>query len=152
VERPSSLPSPEESLRKSAPPLSILLAEDNPGDVLLVREALKWEQIDHTLVVQADGERMLRYIESVEAGEVLCPDLILLDLNLPKKNGQTLLARLRQSPVCGLIPVVIVTSSDSPKDRVAVAQLGATKYFRKPTDFEEFMRLGALIRELSLCS
>jgi CheY-like chemotaxis protein len=150
VERPSSLPSPEESIPKSATPLSVLLAEDNPGDVLLIREALKWEQIDHTLVVQADGERMLRYIESVEAGEVPRPDLILLDLNLPKKNGHTLLARLRQSSVCGLIPVVIVTSSDSPKDRQAVAQLGAAKYFRKPTDFEEFMRLGALIRELSL--
>jgi chemotaxis family two-component system response regulator Rcp1 len=139
-----------ESIGKSAAPLSVLVAEDNPGDVLLIREALKSERVDHKIVVQADGERMLRYIESIEAGDMPCPDLILLDLNLPKKNGHTLLARLRQSPVCGHIPVVIVTSSDSPNDRRAVAQLGATKYFRKPSDFDEFMRLGALIRELSL--
>lgn len=118
--------------------------------MLLVREALNWEQIDHELVVQSDGERMLRHIERIDAGEVPCPDVILLDLNLPKKNGHMLLAQMRQSPLCAQIPIVIVTSSDSPKDRNTAAQLGATKYFRKPTDFHEFMRLGALIRELVL--
>ena len=114
----------------------------------LIREALKHEQLDHDLVVQRDGELMFRLIQQMDTGEVPCPDVVLLDLNLPKKSGEVLLARLRQSPVCAHVPIVIVTSSDSPKDRAAAAKLGASLYFRKPSDYDEFMRLGAVIRGL----
>lgn len=128
--------------------VSLLLAEDNPGDVFLVREALKQERLDHELVIQGDGEQMLQYIHQIDSGRVTCPDLVLLDLNLPKANGAALLARVRQSPVCGHVPVVIVTSSDAVKDREATARLGASTYFRKPTDYDGFMKLGPIIRNL----
>ena len=125
-----------------------MLAEDNAGDVLLIREALQFEDLENELIVQPDGDQMFRYIERIDAGQAACPDIVILDLNLPKKNGHTLLARIRQSAVCSHIPVVIVTSSNSPADREAAAQLGVSDYFRKPSDFDEFMRLGALVRKL----
>ena len=65
----------------------VLLAEDNPGDVLLVREALQQQPFEAELVVQYDGEQALLYIENIDTGEVPCPDVVLLDLNLPKHNG-----------------------------------------------------------------
>jgi len=144
--RLSTSPSPEPNVREAKPQLRILLAEDNPGDVLLVQEALRFEHLDYELIVQPDGDQMFRYIERIDAGQRPCPDIVLLDLNLPKKDGHTLLARMRRGVLCIHIPVVIVTSSNSPADREAAAQLGISGYFQKPSDFEEFMRLGALIR------
>lgn len=126
----------------------ILLAEDNTGDVLLVREALSHHGIDAELTVQRDGEEMYTYIDRIEAGEILCPDLILLDLNLPKRTGETLLARLKETKVCRDVPVVIITSSNAQRDRERVAALGARGYFRKPSDYDEFMTLGGLIGQL----
>ena len=124
----------------------ILLAEDNPGDVLLIREALKSGGFDFDLIVQADGERMLDYIDKIDSGEKLCPDVVLLDLNLPKRNGGLLLARMRSSKRCGHVPVIVVTSSDSKKDRDMAERLGASDYFRKANDFDEFMLLGAIVK------
>jgi CheY-like chemotaxis protein len=126
----------------------VLLAEDNPGDVLLVREALQRQPFEAELIVKHDGEQMLVFIESVDTGAVLCPDIVLLDLNLPKRNGEFLLERMHQSPLCSQVPIVIVSSSASPKDRETAARLGASTYFQKPSDYDEFLRLGEVVRQL----
>lgn len=126
--------------------LNVLLAEDNPGDVLLIREALKEGGFDFELTVQQDGECMLLHIDSIDNGERACPDIVLLDLNLPKASGHVLLQKMRSSPSCHEVPIIIVTSSDSAKDRELAERLGASGYFRKASDFDEFMRLGAVVR------
>lgn len=131
------------------PPLNILLAEDNRGDVFLVREALKEHQIEHALIVVPDGARALQYIEHLGDEEnAPCPDLFLLDLNLPKVDGQQVLKHFRKHPICQRVPVIVVTSSDAPRDRESTAALGAARYFRKPADIDEFMRLGEVIKEV----
>jgi DNA-binding response OmpR family regulator len=76
------------------------------------------------------------------------PHLVLLDLNLPRRSGDQILQHLRHSDRCKDIPVVVVTSSDSPRDKAEMSRLGATRYFRKPSRLDEFMRLGPLVREL----
>jgi DNA-binding response OmpR family regulator len=115
----------------------------------MVREALAHHRIDADLICHKDGEQMLRYIAEIDAGRAPCPDVILLDLNLPRHNGETLLARMRESPLCSEVPVVIVTSSTAAKDRDTVLRLGATRYFHKPSDYDEFMRLGAVVLEVA---
>jgi two-component system, chemotaxis family, response regulator Rcp1 len=124
----------------------VLLAEDNPGDVFLIREALQLQELDFELMVLPDGEEMFALIDRIDAGTVPCPDIVLLDLNLPKQSGETLLERMRESPVCSQVPIIIVTSSASPKDRETASRLGASSYFQKPSDFEEFMRLGSVVK------
>jgi chemotaxis family two-component system response regulator Rcp1 len=130
-------------------PITILLAEDNPGDVFLVRRALEKHGLqDVELVVVEDGQAAFRYIEGVDADDsLLSPDLALLDLNLPRATGSRILMRIRESRRCSSIPIIIVTSSDSPLDRAAAAQLGATSYFQKPGDLAGFMQLGRVVRE-----
>ncbi len=129
--------------------LNVLLAEDNQGDVLLVREALKAHAIKHKLWVFPDGAVTINYLDRMgSSAEAPCPDIFLLDLNLPKVDGHELLNRVRQHPLCSTIPVIIVTSSDAPLDRERAIQSGAERFFRKPSDLDEFMRLGAVIREI----
>jgi CheY-like chemotaxis protein len=127
----------------------ILLAEDNPGDVFLVRRALeKHGLVKIELVVVEDGQAALRYIERVDAdGSLAAPSLALLDLNLPRATGGRILTKIRQSQRCNGIPIIIVTSSDSPLDRDSAAQLGATGYFQKPGDLAGFMQLGRVVRD-----
>ena len=91
---------------------------------------------------------MIRYIDTVDAGEVPRPDIVLLDLNLPRVSGHVILGTLRRSPLCGTVPVVIVSSSDSPHDRKEASRLGATRYFCKPNDYDEFMKLATLVLEV----
>jgi CheY-like chemotaxis protein len=129
------------------PLVQVLLADDNPGDVILIREALKGHGFDFELIVQPDGEKMAGYLDRIDSGDAPCPDVVLLDLNLPKKDGFILLERIRKSVPCQDIPVIVVTSSDSAKDREATARLGANEYFRKPSDVDEFMRLGEVVRK-----
>ena len=116
--------------------VKFLLAEDNRGDVILVQEGLDVQALNHELIVCRDGAEMMERVEQIDAGEAPCPDLALLDLNLPVHDGQVLLKRLRQSPVCADVPVIIVTSSDAPADREVTASLGANYYFRKPSDYD----------------
>ena len=133
----------------SEPKMEILLAEDAEPDVFLVREALTLGGLDFTLKVFEDGEKAVEFIEEVDRDEnVPRPQLLLLDLNLPKKTGAEILERVRKSPRLGRLPVVILTSSDSPKDREQTARLGATHYFRKPSRLAEFMQLGDIVRDL----
>jgi CheY-like chemotaxis protein len=130
-------------------PITVLLAEDNPGDVFLVRRAMeKHGLVDVELVVVEDGQAALRYIERVDDDDAAdCPNLAMLDLNLPRATGSRILTRIRQSRRFKDIPIIIVTSSDSPLDRDAASQLGATAYFQKPGDLAGFMQLGRVVRD-----
>jgi CheY-like chemotaxis protein len=125
-------------------PAKILLAEDNPADVYLIEEALREHQVPFEIVVADDGEAAIRMIES---GQVE-PDLVLLDLNMPKRSGGEVLMRLREHPQCRTLPVMVLTSSDSPVDREEAMRLGATSFIRKPTGLDEFLQIGAAIKEL----
>jgi len=101
------------------------------------------------LHVVADGEKAIAFIDSADADDrAPCPTLILLDLNLPKKSGSEVLRHLRQSRKCADAQVVIVTSSDSEKDRLETAALAADGYFRKPSGYEAFLKIGEIVREM----
>ena len=129
--------------------LKILVAEDNRGDVFLMREALLAHGIEHDLFVLQDGAEALAYMDRMgKSPDAPCPDVFLLDLNLPKVEGHQLLTRFRGHPLCQDTPVIVVTSSDAPRDRERAALLGAARYFRKPSDIDEFMQLGAVIKEV----
>jgi CheY-like chemotaxis protein len=130
--------------------LQILLAEDNLGDILLVRQALDEHNVPHELHVVRDGEEALAFVAHMgEQNGVPCPDVMLLDLNLPKVDGEEVLSEFRKHPKCAHTPVVIITSSDAHKDRVRMKDLGIARYFRKPSDLDEFLQLGALVREVA---
>jgi CheY-like chemotaxis protein len=127
----------------------VLLVEDSPADIYIVRESLKKHMKDIDLQVLNDGEKAFNLIEATEADDsVAAPALLILDLNLPKRSGQEILRRVRQSAKLGHIPVVIFTSSDSPVDRAETTKLGATAYFRKPADLEEFMCIGKVVQSV----
>jgi CheY-like chemotaxis protein len=124
--------------------LEILLAEDNPADVYLIREALREYEIACTVRTAADGSDVLKLVSS----GTWRPDLIILDLNLPRHDGLEILQKLRSTQATAHIPAVVLTSSDSPRDRVTANQLGATRYLRKPSNLEQFLQLGAIFKEL----
>jgi two-component system, chemotaxis family, response regulator Rcp1 len=127
----------------------ILLAEDNPGDVYLVQKALQQHHILHRLYVVHDGAEAMAWVALIgEPGGTPRPDLLLLDLNLPKFDGRQILSEFRKHPGCAQSPVIAVTSSDAPKDRARMAELGVARYFRKPLEFDAFLQLGAVVREV----
>jgi two-component system, chemotaxis family, response regulator Rcp1 len=127
----------------------ILLVEDNAGDVFLVRRALEKRGLRPDFTVARDGEEAIRLLD--QAAERSAPDqpeLVLLDLNLPKINGVQILYHLRHTPAFADTPVIVITSSDSPADRERAMALGANIYFRKPTDLDSFMQFGRVVEDL----
>jgi len=133
----------------NASPHEIALIEDAESDVLLIREAMEQAGLKFQLHVLNDGEEALEFITGIENDEAMpVPRLVILDLNLPKVSGSQVLERVRQSSRCASVPVLVLTSSDSPKDKAEVARFGATKYFRKSSRLDEFMNLGVEIRNL----
>ena len=123
--------------------------EDNKADVFLVEEAIAAHEINAQIDVITDGEEAMRQIEeSKETTAGWPPDLFILDLNLPKRSGHEILACIRQKPEYAHIPVLIMTSSDSEKDRQETTRLGCSDYFRKPSGFDEFLKIGAVIKHL----
>lgn len=123
-------------------PGPILLVEDNPDDVLLTRRALRKNRFANELVVAADGQEALDYLFGVGkwAGQAIAPpQVILLDLNMPRVDGLEVLRRIRADERTRLLPVVILTSSKEERDLVRGYSLGANSYVRKPVDFEEFV-------------
>jgi DNA-binding response OmpR family regulator len=127
----------------------IVLVEDAEPDVILVREALEQSGLEFDLRVFDDGEQGVDFVENMDRDATITrPHLFLLDLNLPKKSGGQILERVRQSTTCSEVPVVILTSSDSHKDKAQAADLKATGYFRKPSRLDEFMKLGPYVRDL----
>jgi chemotaxis family two-component system response regulator Rcp1 len=125
-------------------PVHILLAEDNPGDVLLVREALELQRLEFELCVAEDGDR-LRNILTRLGKDLPRPDVVLLDINLPRIDGPELFQSIREHPLCADAPVIAVTSSDSPRDRAWTDQFRVTHYFRKPSSYDAYMQLGKLV-------
>jgi CheY-like chemotaxis protein len=133
----------------SNPRFEIVLVEDAEPDVFLVREALELSGLEFSLRVFDDGEKAAEFLDEVDRDDAAPrPQLLLLDLNIPKKTGAEVLERVRKSPRCGRLPVIVLTSSDSPKDREITTRLGATHYFRKPSRLAEFMKLGDVVRDL----
>jgi CheY-like chemotaxis protein len=123
--------------------------EDSKADIFLIREAIAAENIEAELHVVHDGNQAVRLIDAVDREpDALCPDLILLDLNLPRKDGTTVLRHMRGSRACRNARVLIVSSSDLASDREALESLGFDGFFRKPSDYAEFLKLGPLVKGL----
>lgn len=114
----------------------ILLVEDNPGDVRLVRESLRESSLPHHLTVAMDGVEALEHLR-----EGVRPDVILLDLNLPRKDGREVLAEIKADPVLRSIPVVVLSSSDAQDDVAAAYGLHANCYVTKPVDLDHFLEV-----------
>lgn len=126
----------------------ILLVEDNPADVLLLREALASNEIEAEIQVARDGEEAIRLIDAIDESQLPCPDLIVIDLNLPRRSGFEVLARVRASWKCGKKPAVILSSSTAVADRERAANLGASTYIRKPSSLKEFLSIGGRLKTL----
>ncbi len=127
----------------------ILVVEDNQADVFLIREAIAGAGIGATVHVLYDGQQAMNFFDEADAGrQSIVPALILLDLSLPKNTGQEVLHHLRRSKKCSATNVLILTSSDSVRDRKTMNALGARGYFRKPSDYLQFMKLGPIVRDL----
>ncbi len=122
--------------------IEILMVEDNPGDVRLTREALKGGKIWNQLHVVEDGVAALDFLHRNPPHQSAPrPDLILLDLNLPKKDGREVLAAIKADPSLKLIPVVILTTSQAEEDVIRAYALNANCYVTKPVDFLQFTRI-----------
>ena len=122
--------------------IDVLLVEDDPGDVLMTREAFEHHKIRNQLHVVNDGEQALQFLH--QAGEYASaprPGLILLDLNLPRRDGLEVLAELKEDPELRVIPVVILTTSQADEDILRSYALHANAYVSKPVDFERFMEV-----------
>ena len=138
--QPSSSPSQGGNPAPSPPRLTLLIAEDNLPDALIVKEAIKLERLPLDIHIASDGEQALEFVQRT------LPDALILDLNLPKLAGFEVLRAIRADPKLEHLPVMVATSSDSSSDRSEAAQLGAS-YFRKPVTYAEFMKIGAYLRE-----
>jgi DNA-binding response OmpR family regulator len=112
----------------------------------LVRRALEENGVEGELIVIADGETAIAFIHAIDAEAAACPDLAIVDLNLPKKPGRDVLARMRASESCGHIPVVILSSSDAERDKADAVRFGASRYIRKPSNLDDFLRLGLIFK------
>ncbi|MBP2329857.1 CheY-like chemotaxis protein [Kibdelosporangium banguiense] len=123
-------------------PIDILLVEDDPGDVLMTREALEYHKVRNMLHVVSDGVEAMQFVrQEGQFCNMPRPGLILLDLNLPRKNGQEVLAELKQSPDLRTIPVVVLTTSEAEEDILRSYQLHANAYITKPVDFDRFIEV-----------
>jgi CheY-like chemotaxis protein len=117
--------------------------------VFLVRQAISAHGLNVELHLVEDGEQAIRLIAGIDSDpHARRPQLFLLDLNLPRISGIDVLAYIRRSKSCASSPVVIITSSDAQNDRAQSTALGATAYFRKPSGYEAYMRLGEVIQQL----
>lgn len=132
-------------------PIEILMVEDNPGDVRLTQEALKGAKVSNTLQVVEDGAAALDFLyRRGDYADAPRPDLILLDLNLPKKNGREVLEVIKQDAQLKMIPVVILTTSQAEEDVVRAYSLHANCYISKPVDFTQFTKIVRTIEDFWL--
>jgi chemotaxis family two-component system response regulator Rcp1 len=131
-----------QSIRIPPAPIEVLLVEDSPGDVRLTREALKDAKVQISLHVASDGIEAMAFLERAGAhAHAPRPDLILLDLNLPKKDGREVLQEIKESATLKSIPVVILTTSASETDILRSYQLHANCYISKPVDLDGFLKV-----------
>ncbi|MFB6217620.1 MAG: response regulator [Halobacteriaceae archaeon] len=132
-------------------PVEILLAEDNPGDVKLTRKALKEGRLVNNLHVVNDGVETMAFLRNEdEYGDTPRPDLVLLDLNMPRKDGRDVLEEIKADDDLKRIPVVVLTSSDAEEDIVKSYDLHANAYLTKPVDFDGFLETLELLEEFWL--
>ena len=149
-DQPSASPSPhaadnsqpEESLERDT--YTVLLVEDSPTDVFVIREVLSGCQIKFRVDVVKDGQEALRYLHKSDR----CPALVLLDLNIPKVDGFQVLHELRSGSKCHRTPVIVVSSSRADEDRSTAEQLGANAYFQKPGDLESYSELRQVVEDV----
>jgi CheY-like chemotaxis protein len=132
-------------------PIEILLVEDNPGDVRLTQEALREGKIGNSLHVVEDGESAMAFVRREgEFADMPRPDLILLDLNLPRMDGREVLAQIKADPDLKRIPVVVLTTSRAEEDVLKAYELNANCYITKPVDFEQFIKVVSAVEEFWL--
>ena len=128
--------------RGECQPVHVLLVEDDPGDVLMTKEAFEHYKLRNVLHVVTDGEQALHFLRRTGGyADAPRPGLILLDLNLPRLDGLEVLAELKADPVLKVIPVVILTTSQAQQDVLRSYALHANAYVSKPVDFETFMEV-----------
>lgn len=131
-------------------PIEILLVEDNLGDVVLAREALASAKISNNITVAKDGEQAMDYLmKRNEYNDVLTPDLVLLDLNLPKKDGRQVLSEIKADENLKRLPVVVLTSSEAEHDVVKTYDLHANSYIVKPVDLDKLINIVNAIENFS---
>ncbi len=126
----------------------ILIVEDNSADVELLRWSMREHGMDQDVVVIADGDSAVRYIERIDAGGEPIPALIVLDLNLPKRTGLEVLKAIRASIESRSTPVAVFSSSNATKDVQDSARLGANRYIRKPSNLDEFLGIAGQLKSL----
>jgi CheY-like chemotaxis protein len=127
----------------------ILLLEDNPGDVYLFRRALKGAGLDFELTVIEDGASGLAFARRQGKYETSCiPDLAVLDLNLPKGSGESVLVAMRQSRDLERVQVIIMTSTATPREQANAKALGVEHFITKPAGLEKFMQIGEVVKDL----
>jgi len=132
-------------------PIEILLVEDNPGDVRLTREALKEGKVHNSLHVVSDGEAAMAFLRRQGPyAQAPRPGLILLDLNLPRKDGREVLAEIKADPGLRSIPVVILTASAADEDLLRAKQLEASCYVTKPVGLEQLIKVVKTVEDLWL--
>lgn len=130
----------------TARPVEILLVEDNPGDVILTREAFAEAKINNNITVAKDGELALSMLRKEGEHEGMAtPDLVLLDLNLPKVDGREVLTQIKQDDTLRRIPVVVLTSSKAEQDIIETYDLHANSYLLKPVDLSKFAEVVSAI-------
>jgi len=135
----------------SGHPIEILLVEDNPGDVDLAREALSDSKVSNELHVAFDGVDAMNFLRRLgKYKDVPRPDLILLDLNLPKKDGREVLSDIKSDPDLMRIPVVVLTTSREEEDVIRSYNLHANCFITKPIDFHQFIKVVKAIEEFWL--
>lgn len=129
-------------------PLSVLLVEDDPGDVVIAQEALAAGRLNTDLHVVTDGVEAMSYLrKAAPYDDAERPDLILLDLNLPRKSGHEVLAEVKQDPALRRIPVVVLTTSQAEEDVAKSYDLHASVHVSKPVDFDQFTEVVRQIDE-----
>ena len=122
--------------------IDVLLVEDDDGDILMTKEAFEYHKIRNRLHVVNDGEQALQFLRREgEYADAPRPGLILLDLNLPRRDGREVLAELKDDPELGMIPVVVLTTSEAEEDIVRSYRLHANAYVSKPVDFDRFIEV-----------
>jgi len=128
--------------------IDVLLVDDDPGDTLMIREAFEHNKVRNALESVADGVQAMQYLRREgEYADAARPDLILLDLNLPRKDGREVLAEIKGDPALATIPVVVLTTSHAEEDVLKSYQLHANAYVTKPVDFERFIEVVRQIDE-----
>lgn len=131
----------------TAPPTRILLIEDNAPDVRLTTEALRHGQAKVDLIVARDGVEALEMLMQIGQARLPLPDLILLDLNLPRKDGREVLKAVKSEPALVHIPIIILTTSSAERDVMESYRLGANAYVVKPVDLDRFFAVVAAIQQ-----